>query len=52
MGKVKCPVWGCNGVGVPVDTKKEIFVRKGYRRKYCWWTDQSGRGNSRNNDGC
>lgn len=28
MGKVKCPVWGCNGVGVPVDTKKKFSLGK------------------------
>lgn len=29
MGKtVKCPKWGCNGIGVPVDTKKKFSLGK------------------------
>lgn len=26
--KIKCPKWGCNGVGVPVDTKKKFSLGK------------------------
>ena len=25
---VKCPCWGCDGIGVPVDTKKKFSVGK------------------------
>ncbi|HJC65325.1 MAG TPA: hypothetical protein H9931_01205 [Candidatus Enterocloster excrementigallinarum] len=25
---VKCPRWGCNGIGIPVDTKKKFSLTK------------------------
>lgn len=28
MSVVKCPKWGCDGVGMPVDTKKKFSVGK------------------------
>lgn len=28
MAKVKCPVWGCGGIGLPVDTKKKFSASK------------------------
>jgi hypothetical protein len=28
MGKVKCPRFGCHGVGIPVDTKKKFSFGK------------------------
>lgn len=28
MGKVKCPRFGCRGVGIPVDTKKKFSFGK------------------------
>ena len=28
MSVVKCPIWGCNGVGMPVDTKKKFSFGK------------------------
>lgn len=26
---VKCPSWGCNGIGIPVETKKKFSLGKG-----------------------
>lgn len=26
--KIRCPRWGCNGVGIPVDTKKKFSFTK------------------------
>lgn len=26
--KIKCPKWGCDGVGIPVDTKKKFSFSK------------------------
>ena len=26
--KIKCPSWGCDGIGVPVDTKKKFSLGK------------------------
>lgn len=28
MGSIKCPVWGCDGIGMPVDTKKKFSATK------------------------
>ena len=28
MAKIKCPKFGCNGIGMPVDTKKKFSVGK------------------------
>lgn len=28
MAKIKCPRWGCDGVGIPVDTKKKFSFSK------------------------
>lgn len=28
MATVKCPIWGCNGTGIPVDTKKKFSFGK------------------------
>ena len=28
MSKIKCPRFGCNGVGIPADTKKKFSVSK------------------------
>lgn len=28
MSKIKCPRWGCNGVGIPIDTKKKFSFTK------------------------
>jgi hypothetical protein len=28
MKSVKCPKWGCNGIGIPADTKKKFSVGK------------------------
>lgn len=28
MSKVKCPVWGCKGIGMPIDTKKKFSFGK------------------------
>ena len=28
MSSVKCPIWGCGGIGIPVDTKKKFSVGK------------------------
>ena len=25
---IKCPVWGCDGVGIPIDTKKKFSFGK------------------------
>ena len=25
---IKCPRWGCNGVGIPIDTKKKFSFTK------------------------
>lgn len=27
-GKIKCPSWGCNGVGMPIDTEKKFSFGK------------------------
>lgn len=27
-GKIKCPSWGCNGVGIPIDTEKKFSFSK------------------------
>lgn len=27
-GKIKCPSWGCDGVGIPIDTKKKFSMGK------------------------
>lgn len=27
--KIKCPHWGCNGVGIPIDTEKKFSFTKG-----------------------
>lgn len=29
MSKIKCPRFGCNGVGIPADTKKKFSFTKG-----------------------
>ena len=28
MSKIKCPRFGCNGVGIPADTKKKFSIGK------------------------
>ena len=28
---VKCPKWGCDGVGIPVDTKKKFSFGKTFQ---------------------
>jgi len=25
---IKCPVWGCDGIGIPADTKKKFSMSK------------------------
>lgn len=30
MSKVKCPKWGCDGIGMPIDTKKKFSVGKAF----------------------
>lgn len=29
MKKARCPKWGCNGIGVPVETEKKFSFTKG-----------------------
>jgi len=26
--RIKCPKWGCNGIGIPIDIKKKFSVSK------------------------
>ena len=26
--KIKCPTWGCDGIGIPADTKKKFSLTK------------------------
>ena len=28
MKKIKCPCWGCGGIGLPVETKKKFSLGK------------------------
>ena len=28
MASVKCPIWGCGGIGIPADTKKKFSFWK------------------------
>ena len=37
MASVKCPIWGCGGIGMPADTKKKFSFGKAIVCNTVWY---------------